>query len=177
MIDVQALDLGALCLAEVGIQRAERLVHQERRWPPDQRPRQRDALLVAALSAPGRASRMCLDLEQARDLGDPLVHRFLRLTLGLERKGDIVPGRHVRVEREELEHEGDVALAGVRPGHVAPVEQDRAAGGRFQPGDHAQGGRLAAARRPQQDDELAIVNGQVHRLDGVDLTEFLLDLN
>ena len=81
---------------------------------------------------------------------------------------------HVRVEREELEDEGDVALAGMRPGHVAVVEQDAPAGDRLQTGDHAQRGRLAAARRAEQHNELAIVDGQVYRLDGMQIAEFLL---
>ncbi len=67
----------------------------------------------------------------------------------------------MRVQREELEDEGDVTVGRVAPGDVLPVEQDLAAGDSLQPGDHAQRGGLAAARRAEQHHELAIVDGQV----------------
>src|SRR5690606_12353897 len=94
----------------------------------------------------------------------------------LQGEGDVLAHGQVRVEREKLEDEGDVALAGVQPGDVAPAEVDRAAGDGLQPGDHAQGGRLAAARRAEQYDELPIIDGQVERLDGLMSAEFLLYL-
>jgi hypothetical protein len=45
--------------------------------------------------------------------------------------------------------------------HHAPVDGDAAAGDVFQPGEHAQQRRLAAARRPDQHHELAV--GDVER--------------
>src|SRR5690606_41339296 len=109
-------------------------------------------------------------------LGQPPLNRLLRLALRLQREGDVLAHGQVRIEREKLEDEGNVALAGVQAGHVAPAEVDRAAGDGFQPGDHAQGGRLAAARRTEQYDELHIVDGQVEGLDGLMVAESLIYL-
>ena len=49
-----------------------------------------------------------------------------------------------------------------------------AGGGLFEPGDHPQHRRLARARRAEDREQLAVVDGQVGALDGHDLaTEFL----
>ena len=54
-------------------------------------------------------------------------------------------------------------------------EQDLALGRLLEAGDHAQGRRLAAARRPEQRVELAARDAQVHVVDGGDVTESLGD--
>ena len=64
-----------------------------------------------------------------------------------QRKADVPAHVHVRVEREQLEHEGDVALARRAEGDVLAVEADAARGRQLEPGDHPQRRRLAAARR------------------------------
>ena len=71
---------------------------------------------------------------------------------------------HVRVEREHLEHEGDVALRRALEGDVLAVEQDAPVGRQFEAGDHAQRRRLAAARRPEHDEERAVVDHEVRIL-------------
>ena len=90
-----------------------------------------------------------------------------------QREADVLAHVHVRIEREELEDEGDVALAGAPHGDVLAAEQDLAAGRQFEPGDHAQRRRLAAARRPEHDEELAVLDGEVGILHRDELAEFL----
>jgi hypothetical protein len=63
--------------------------------------------------------------------------------------------RHVRVERVVLEHHGDVAVARLELVDDAPAD-GISPGDRLQPRDHAQQGGLAAARRADDDDELAV---------------------
>ena len=77
-----------------------------------------------------------------------------RHALRREREADVPAHVHVRVEREQLEHEGDVALAGALEGDVLAVEPDLARGRQLEPGDHAQGRGLAAARGAEQHEEL-----------------------
>ena len=60
-------------------------------------------------------------------------------------------------------------------GHVRAVDADRAGGRALEAGDHPQRRRLAAARRPEERDELAPLGGQVEVLDGDDVAELLLD--
>ena len=104
------------------------------------------------------------------------VTSALGYLLGLQRKGDVFAHRHVRIERKELEDEGNVPLAWMAPGHIFAIDQDSATRDSLQTGDHAQGRRLAAAGWAQQHHKLAVLDGQVHRLDGVDLPELFRHL-
>ncbi len=54
---------------------------------------------------------------------------------------------------------------GLQVGHVLAVDADRPAVGVFEAGDHAQRRRLAAARRAEERDELALVDRDVEVLD------------
>jgi hypothetical protein len=72
-------------------------------------------------------------------------------------------------QRVLLEDHVDVAPVGRDPDHVAAVEQDLAAGRLLEAGDHPQGGGLAAARGPEQGEELALGDAQVDAVDGLDL--------
>ena len=66
--------------------------------------------------------------------------------------------RHVRVQRVGLEHHRHAPVRRVGMGYVARADIDLPAGGFFQPRDHAQQRRLAAARGADEDAELAIGN-------------------
>ena len=54
----------------------------------------------------------------------------------LQRGGDVVVDRHMRIVDEKLMHEADVALLRAEAGHILPVHQDRAGGNRVKPGHH-----------------------------------------
>ena len=100
-------------------------------------------------------------LDPAADLG-PAVAAVL------EPEGHVLEHRHVRVERVVLEHHGDVAVLGRRLVDQGIADPDLAGGDLLEAGDHAQGRALAAARRADQDHELAIGDREVdaaHRLD------------
>jgi hypothetical protein len=101
---------------------------------------------------------------------------FLGHARELEREGHVVVHAHVRVERIALEHHREISLARRRPGDVLAVEQQVAAGDGFEPRDQAQQRRLAAARGPDEDDELALADFKVDALDDVDVTKALLDV-
>ena len=78
--------------------------------------------------------------------------------------------RHVRIQRVVLEHHRDVALGRLEVVDDAAADRDLAAGDLLQPGDHAQQRALAAAGRPDDDDELAV--GDL----GVDAVDHLIGL-
>ena len=98
-------------------------------------------------------------------LVDALVDLGLRRVPQLQREGHVVGHRHVRIERVVLEHHGDVALLGRHVVDDARADADLAAGDVLQPGDHAQQRRFAAARRADQDDELAVGDVDVDAMD------------
>jgi len=70
-----------------------------------------------------------------------------------------------------LEHHAELAMIGRHEqvggciAHHAAADRDAPGVVALQPGDHAQGRRLAAARRPEQGDELAVLDGEVDRID------------
>jgi hypothetical protein len=57
-------------------------------------------------------------------------------------------------------------LAGFTAQQVAPFEPDRAAARLDEARDHLQGRGLAAARRAEEGDEIALADGQAEILDG-----------
>ena len=80
---------------------------------------------------------------------------------------------HMRVERVGLEHHGDAALDRRQVVDPLAADDDVAAGDILEPGDHAQQGRLAAARRADEDDELAFRDLEVDALDDFEVAERL----
>ena len=52
-----------------------------------------------------------VDAQEPRRLLDALADLGARHALAAQREADVLPHVHVRIEREQLEDEGDVALA------------------------------------------------------------------
>ena len=65
---------------------------------------------------------------------------------------------------------------GAVEGDVVAAEDDAAGGRQFEPGDHAERRRLAAARRPEHDEELAVGDGEVRIADCDELAEGLVQI-
>ena len=61
-------------------------------------------------------------------------------------------------------------------GNDLPSNENIASGGLLQTGDHAHERGLAAARRPEQHQELPLFGRQVYTINSVDLTKILLDV-
>jgi hypothetical protein len=104
-------------------------------------------------------------LEAGPGLGGGAVALGLRHPLDLQRVGDVVHHRHVRVQGVVLEHHGHVAAARLDPGHVAAADLDRPPARGLQPGDRPQQGGLAAAGRAEQGEELPVGDAQVQAVD------------
>jgi hypothetical protein len=79
----------------------------------------------------------------------------------------------MRIERVGLEHHGDAALGGIGIGNIAATNQDIAVGHLLKARDHPQQGRLAASRWPDEDHELAAIDGEVEAMDDIDGAEAL----
>ena len=87
-----------------------------------------------------------------------VVDRRAALAADLRAEADIVGRLQVRKQRIGLEHHGDVALLRRQVVGAHAADQQIAGGDRLQPGQHAQQGRLAAAGRADQHDELAALD-------------------
>ena len=174
---VEALDLGAHLHAQLGVEIGERLVHQEDARVAHQRPAERDALLLAAR----QLARLAL--EQVRDvehLGAPpctfLSISSLRQLPHLQREGEVLEDRLLRIERVVLEHHRDVPVLGIEVVDHAVADEDVAARHRDQPGDEVERRRLAAARRADQRHELAVLDGERDVVHGIDRPVVLDDV-
>jgi len=157
------------------VQVGQGLVEQEHLGPVGDRPGQGDPLLLAAGQLAGPALHGRLQLQAGPGFGGGAVALGLGHPLDLERVGDVVGHRHVRVQGVVLEHHGHVPAARGDPGHVAAADLDGAGGRGLEPGDGAQQGGLAAAGRAEQGEELPVVDAQVQAVDRPHPSGELLD--
>jgi hypothetical protein len=144
---------------ELGVKVRERLVQQEHGRLAHHGARQRHPLALTARELSRLAREQPLDPEERRGPLDLLRNLVSRQPLGLQGKGDVLEHRHVRVEGVGLEHHGDLAGAGGQVVDGLPPDQDLARRRSLQSGDDPEQGRLPAPRRPQEDEELALLGG------------------
>ena len=74
----------------------------------------------------------------------------------------------MRVQRVVLEHHRDVAILGRLVVDDLAADPQLAVGDVLEPGDHPQRRRLPAARRADEDHELAVGDVEVQLLDGLE---------
>ena len=171
--EVQALlqlaDLLAHLPAQARVEVRQRLVEQQHRGLQHQRPRDGDALLLAAGELGGEPG---VEAGQAdrRQRGARLV---VGLRLALPRDDEAVAHvfqhAHVRKQRIALEHHRHVAPGGGARGHVLVADQDGAGGGQLEPGQHPQDRRLAAAGGAEQRHQGSRADGERDVVDGDDV--------
>ena len=154
-------DLGAHLHAQLGVEVGQRLVHQERLRVADDGPAHRDPLALAAGEVGRLAVEVLGQVEDAGGLVDLLVDDGLGRLGQLERETHVLAHGHVRVQGVALEDHGDVAVLRRLVVDDLAVDAQLALGDVLQPGDHVEGGRLPAAGRADQDDELAVGDVEV----------------
>ena len=152
-------------LAQLAIERAQRLVAEQHRRLDHQRAGKRHALLLAARKLTGLACFEARQRHLSQRRRDPSLDLRLRHLAHAQAEGHILRHRPVREQRIGLEHHSHVPPVHRQVGDVAAADMDAARVGVLEARDHAQARRLAAARRPQQREELA--GGDVER-DGID---------
>jgi hypothetical protein len=167
-------DLRAHLHPQLGVQVGQGLVHQEHLGLADDGPAHGHPLALAARELLGLAVQQRRQLQHVGHLPDPAVDLGLVHAPDAQPVGDVVGDGHVRVQGIGLEHHGDVAVPGGE-GVDHPVADAHGPGREvLQAGHHPQGGRLAAAGRAHQDQELAVGDVQVQVLDGVEPVLVLL---
>ena len=173
---LDALELDLELLAQPQVERAERLVEQQRPRAVDERAGERDALLLAA----GELSRLALaeaaELDELERLADALGDLGLGDLLALEPEGDVALDAQVREERVRLEDRVDVALVGRLLGHLVAAEVHAPLRRVLEAADHPQRRRLAAARRAEHRVERAALDRERELVDRGHLAEALGDL-
>ena len=153
--------------ARFRVERARRFVAQEHVRSFRDRAGDGHALLFAA----GELRRKVIETIAEADERECLfgAHRVGR-DVGHER--NVLPSGEARDEIVELEDEPDVLAAVLREGaivrgdEVVIAKPDHAARGRVEAAENVQQRRFAAARRTENDDELALEEVEVHALEG-----------
>ena len=173
---VQGAKLAAHELAHLRIQGAERLVHQERLGFAHDGAAQGDPLAVASRQSRHPPVEKVVDTKQRRGLLDAPPAFVARHSTALQGEGDVVVDLHVRIQREELEHECDVAARRPQRRHILAVEQDLPRGRELEARDHPQRRRLAASGRTQHDEELPALDRERRIVHGHEFAEAFLQV-
>ncbi len=147
----------------LGVELGGRLVEQEQLWPEREHRRHADPLELAAGELVGRARRECAGADRLERLADADGNRARGHAQVLEPERDLVlDPRHHHLVLGILEERGDAArelgrlhLARVAAEYLDPAVEAAAVEVGHQPRERAQQGRLARARRPQDEHRLS----------------------
>ena len=175
---LELADLGSHLHPELRVEVRERLVHQEHLRLAHDRAAHGDALALPTGKLLRLPRQVRGQIEQLRRPGDPLGNDGLRHLAQPQPEPDVVRDGEVRVERVVLEHHRDVPVLRREVVHDAIADRHRPVGDVLEPRDHPQRRRLAAARRADEHEELAVLDVQREVLHGVhvalvDLVDFL----
>ena len=165
---VQQLQLRSHLHAQLGVEVRERLVEEEHVRLAHERPGEGDALPLTTGELVRPAREQLLAADDRRGLAHPRRGVSLGHVADEQPEADVLGHVEVREERVALEDHRHVPAAGAQLGDVASADQDPAGRRLLEPGDEAQQRRLPAARRPQDDEELAVAHLQVEALEGCD---------
>ena len=153
--------LGAHVLAQLEVERAQRLVEQHHLGLDRECSGDRHPLLLAARELAHGLVRGVGQVDQAQELLGPLAALGLVDPAHLEPEGDVLPDRHQREQRQVLEDQRGGTLVGADAAHVPAADPDGALGRIDEARNHAQDGGLAAAGRAEKGEELAGPDGDV----------------
>ncbi len=173
-VDLDPLELDLHRPAELEVEGAERLVEEQHLGLVDQRPGERDPLLLATRQLDRLLARLAVQLDQLQHVADLGVD--VGRLAALEAERDVLVDVEVREERIALEHRVDRAPVRLGVGDVLAGQGDRAGRRRLETGDHPQRGGLAAPGRAEQREERTAGYVEVEVVDGRELAERLGDV-
>ena len=174
LLDV--LELLLHVLAQLQVERGERLVEQQHARPAHERARNGDALLLSAGQARDVAALEARELDEREHLVDLLLDLVARQLLLAQRKRHVF--KHVQVGEEGVALENGVDVALVRRNVVDALteKEDVALIRRFKAANHAQGRGLAAAGRAEQRQKFVVVNVEVDAVENGLAVKLLADV-
>ena len=156
---LEAGDLRTHLHPQLGIQVRQRLVHQKRLGTAHDRAPHRHPLPLPTRQLVGLTVQKVNQIKRFRGLLHLLADLLARQFRQRQREGDVLAHRQMRVQGVRLEHHRDVTVLRRKVVDPAAVDQQVSGGDLVEAGDHVQRRRLPAPRRPHQDDELAVGNG------------------
>ena len=153
-------ELQAHPLAQLEIQRRQRLVQQQHLRLEHQRPGNRGALALPAGKLARLLVGMRLHLNQRQHLLDLRIDLRLGAMADLQPEGDVLPHRHVGEKRIILKYGIDFANIRRLVGDVHSVQQNPPAVRTFKAGQHPQQRGLATAARTQNREDFTSIDCQ-----------------
>ena len=148
-------------LAQLEVERGERLVEQQHLRPPHQGAGDRHALLLAAGEAGHAALLEALEGHEREHLVHALIDLRLRDLFLAQRESHVFKHVQMREQGVALEDRVDVALVRRNASDLLAHEDDLALVGGLEAADDAQRGRLAAAGGAEQRQKLVVVDIQI----------------
>src|SRR5690606_23610932 len=163
-------------LAQLLVESAQRLIEQQHLRPLGKRARQRHPLALPARKLVWLALGKFLQLHQLQHALDALRNGRLRHPFLLQPEGDVLLHRHVRKQRVGLEHHVYGSAIGRHGLQVLSLKHDASRRGSFEAAQHPQQRGLATARRPEQHEELTLIDRQRKIVDRCLAAEDLRDV-
>jgi hypothetical protein len=161
--------MDAHLLAQLGVQVGQRFVEQQYIGADRQRAGERHPLLLTTGEFARQALAQAFEAYEPQRLLDPRRDLAGQQLAHLQPERDVARHGQVRKQCVALEHQAGIALPWRQLGDVAAIEANCTRARRYEAGDHAQGRGLAAARRPEQHEEFAVLDGKAHLAHGMDL--------
>ena len=159
---LDALELEAHFLPELGVQRSQWLIEQKNIALQHQRPGELHALLLAAGQLVGHPRAQAGETDQIEHPVHPVADHVLRQFLQFEPVGDVALDSHVGKQGVALEHHGGGTRVGWKITDVAAMQQHPARRGRDESADQPQQCRFATAAGAQQHEVAAAFDGEAH---------------
>jgi hypothetical protein len=153
-------------LGGLGVELTGGLVGEQQLGPAGQRPRDRDALLLAAGQLGGPLPCVLAQADDVQHQLDPLVANARRRAGDTQRNLDVLGGGEHRDQAERLEDERHGVAPQAHPrafghgGDVLPADPHAAAVRRVQPADDVEQRGLAGAGPPAQRHQLPLADAE-----------------
>ena len=159
LLDLLEFDLHVL--AELEVQRAQRLVQKKDLRPVHDGPGDGHPLLLAAGEGIHRALAIAGQVDQGQGFLHPLRELRLRHLGDAQAEGHVLEDIHVGEERVFLKYGVDLPFVGRNIVDAFAVKEDLAGGGLLKPADDTQCGGLTAATWTQQRQKFLVVDIEV----------------
>src|SRR5206468_10249182 len=163
-------------LPDLGVERPERLVEEEDLRLGRERTGEGNALALPSGELRRVGAGEAVELDQAEQLADALLHTLPRPAPHAEPEGHVLEHGHVAEERVVLEDEPDVAVLHRGVGHVLVLIQDRTSIGHLQAGDDAEQRRLSGSGWAEEGDKRPARDLEAHVLERAKTPEALAHL-
>ena len=164
-------ELRAHVLAELQIERRQRLVEQQHVRFGRERPGDGNALALSPRQLVAHLFALVGQRDQIEQLLGPPAALGAPQAAHLEGERDVLPHRHEREECEVLEDEGGGPLVRTNPRHVPAADPHHALRGLQEAGYGAQQSGLAAPRRSEEAEEPAFGDVDAHVPGGDEIAE------